>query len=100
VKDEVVKILEEIEESGGLSKKIIENVLNFNLYSLLNVSEIRPIKRDIYKSINLERPNLTRRDSLKKNNKQFCCNILIITDISLLMSFLLKFSIPFRERRI
>jgi hypothetical protein len=91
VKEDVIKILGEIEESTRLSKEIIENVLNFNLYNLLNVSAIRPIKRNIYKSIINTCPNFLRAFKLIKcqsaNPAMFRYNEMIIQKMDLIDVF-------------
>jgi hypothetical protein len=91
VKEDVIKILGEIEESSRLSKEIIENVLNFNLYSLLKVRSINHIKRDIYKCIINTCPNFLRAFKLIKcqsaNPAMFRYNEMIIQKMDLIDVF-------------
>lgn len=50
VKEDVTKILADIEELAKNSRETIENVLAFNFYGLLKIDSIRHVKDKVYKS--------------------------------------------------
>jgi hypothetical protein len=100
VKEDVTKILAEIEELAKNSKETIENVLRFSFYGLLKINTIKHVKKNIYKTIIENCPDFLRAfkmvtyqgktaASLKENEH--------INQKMALIELFIKIKLPFEE---
>ena len=70
VKEDVTKILGEIEDSVKNSRETIENVLAFNFYGLMKISSTKHIKKNIYQAVINRCPHFLKAFKLVKYQEQ------------------------------
>ena len=100
VKEDVTKILAEIEELAKNSKDTIENVLKFDLYGLLKISTIKHIKKNIYKVIIEQCPDFLKAFKMVKYQGKTAASLKENEHINQKMALIelfIKIKLPFEE---
>jgi hypothetical protein len=100
VKEDVTKILSEVEELAKNSKDTIENVLRFDLYGLLKINSIKHIKRNIYKVIIEQCPDFLKAFKMVKYQERTAASLKENESINQKMALIelfIKIKLPFEE---